>query len=304
MKNYIKIFSVIIVIASVFLFSSAALSEPIPDRVRKCVAYIVKPGSTESQNKPVGTGFFVGYKYPEVEGKTYVFLVTAKHVLFDDNGKLHQKLLVRLNEKESGNARDFDLLRMDAWFTHEKEQKAVDIAVHPLLPREAEFLYISKQHFITDEVILKRKIGIGDELFYTGLLSYHSGLHHITPIVRFGRIALTTTEKTVDGRYYHFIDAGNIPGHSGSPVFLWATATRKPGQIIVGSRIFGLYGVVSGVLEYNKELKATVPKITAKRMIPIDARSGGITAIVPVKYLIDILESAVIKRAIGITIKE
>ena len=54
----------------------------------------------------------------------------------------------------------------------------------------------------------------------------------------------------------------------------------------------------------NMGLKATIPKITASKMIPIDARSGGITAIVPVKYLIDILESSALKRAIGITIKE
>ena len=302
MKNYI-IFFLVIITALVFL-SSAALPEPIPDQVRECVAYIVKPGLTESQNKPIGTGFFVGYNYPEAEGKTYVFLVTAKHVLFDSNGKPHKKLLIRLNEKERGNARDFDLLRMDGWFTYMKEPNAVDIVVHPLLPREARFKYISKQHLITDEFISKRKIGIGDELFYTGLLNYHSGLDHITPIVRFGRIALTTNEKTVDGRYYHFIDAGNIPGQSGSPVFLWATATRKPGQLIVGSRIFGLYGIVSGVLEYNKQLKATVPKYTAEKMIAIDARSGGITAIVPAKYLIDILESTAVKKAIGITIEK
>ena len=57
-------------------------------------------------------------------------------------------------------------------------------------------------------------------------------------------------------------------------------------------------------MEYNKELKATVPKITARRMIPIDARSGGITAIVPVKYLIDILESSKIKKALGVMIKK
>ena len=304
MKNYIKTFSAVNVIVSLFLFSSAALSETIPDQVGKCVAYIVKPGETESRNKPVGTGFFVGYEYPEAEGRNYVFLVTAKHVLLDDDGRLHQKLMVRLNEKESGNARDFDLLRMDAWFTHEKEQRAVDIAVYPLLPREAEILYISRQHFITDEVISKRKIGTGDDVFYTGLLSYQGGLHHITPIVRFGKIALATTEKTVDGKYYHFIDTGNIPGHSGSPVFLWAAATTKSGRRNSGNRIFGLYGIVSGVLEYDQELKATVSKNTTKRAIPIDARSRGTTAIVPVKYLIDILECLAMKRTIGITVKE
>jgi len=303
MRNYVKIALTIIV--PIFLFSSEAVSEPIPDQVRKCVAYVVKPGVTEIKNKPIGTGFFIGYKYAEREENTYVFFVTAKHVLFDDTGKLrHKKLLLRLNDKENENTKDFDLLKMNAWFAHEKEERAVDIVVQPLFPKEADFLYISKQHFITDEIISKRKIGIGDELFYTGLLTYHSGLHQISPIVRFGKIALMTKEKTVDGMYYHFIDAGNLPGHSGSPVFLWATATRKSGQIVAGSRIFGLYGIVSGVLEYTKELKATVPKSTARKMVLIDARSSGITAIVPIRYLIDILEGPKLKSALGIIKKD
>lgn len=285
-------------------FPSLGLSEPIPDQVRKCVAYIVKPGKEANKNTPVGTGFFVGYRYAEIPDKIYSFLVTARHVLFDDKGKLHRHLLLRLNDKNTGRARDFDILRMNAWFQHEKDGQAVDIAVQPLLPREADFLYISSSDFVTEELLSKQKIGIGDELFYTGLLSYHSGREKIAPIVRFGRLALTTSEKTVDNKYYHFIDSGNIPGHSGSPVFLWATATRVPGQIVVGSRIFGLYGIVSGVLEYEKTLKATVPRETERRVILLDARSGGITAVVPVRYLREILTGSRIKKAIGIIHKE
>lgn len=280
---------------------SLVLSEPIPNQVRKCVAYIVKPNKDADANTPVGTAFFVGYQYAEVPDKKYIFLVTARHVLYDDEGKRHKKLLIRLNNKSTGRAKDFDILKKNAWFEHQKEPKAVDIVVQPLLPREADFLYISSSDFVTEKLLTNRKIGIGDELFYTGLLSYHSGRDKIAPIVRFGRLALVSSEKTVDQKYYHFIDAGNIPGHSGSPLFLWATATRVPGQIVAGSRIFGLYGVVSGVLEYQKSLRAVAPRKTSgKQLILLDARSGGVTAVVPVKFLIEILEGSHIRNAIGI----
>ncbi|OHB77747.1 MAG: hypothetical protein A2Z25_19160 [Planctomycetes bacterium RBG_16_55_9] len=290
---------------SIFLFaiimSVVAFAEPIPQNVNKCVAYLVKP--EPDHNTPIGTGFFIGYQYSNESDKTFVFLVTARHVLFDDKGKSHSHLLVRMNEKTTAQAKDFDILNSNRWFFH-KDEKSVDIAVQPLLPKDSDFLIVPSKDFVTNDLVIAKQIGIGDEVFYSGLLSYHSGREKIAPIVRFGRLALVTDEKTIDGKYYHFIDAGNIPGHSGSPVFLWATPTRSSSGIVVGSRIFGLYGIVSGALEYNKQLKVTMPKPTTKKPtqmpIPIDARSGGITAVVPVKYLVEILESSSLFNFIGI----
>lgn len=272
-------------------------AEPIPENVNKSIAYLVKPGL--DNNKPIGTGFFIGYKYSGQSDKIYVFLVTAKHVLFDNKGKPHSRLLLRMNEKSTSQAKDFNIVNSNAWFFH-KDAMSVDIAVQPLLPKDSDFLIISSKDFITKDLIINKKIGIGDEVFYSGLLSYHSGREKIAPIVRFGRLALVTDEKTIDGKYYHFIDAGNTPGHSGSPVFLWATPTRTSSGIVVGPRIFGLYGIVSAVLEYNKQLQVTVPKPTGQKLIPIDSRSGGITAIIPVKYLVEILESPPLLKFLGI----
>jgi hypothetical protein len=48
------------------------------------------------------------------------------------------------------------------------------------------------------------------------------------------------------------------------------------------------------------KLKVTVPRQTIQHLIPLAARSGGITAIVPIKYLSEILESLQIKTAIGL----
>lgn len=275
----------------------AAVAEPIPENVIKCVAYIVKSGTKE--NVPIGTGFFVAHKYQEQSDKAYLFLVTARHVLFNDKGHPHTRLLLRMNERATGRLKDFDILNSNLWFFH-KDAKAVDIAVHPLFPRDADFIFVPPNVFVTNELLASNKIGIGDDVFYTGLLSYHSGREKIAPIVRFGRLALITDERTIDDKYYHFIDSGNIPGHSGSPLFLWATPTRQSGGIVAGPRIFGLYGIVSATLEYNQELQFVLPKQTQIVPIPVDARSGGVTAIVPVKYLVEILESSQLKKSLGI----
>jgi hypothetical protein len=289
--------SVICIIFTSLAVHVGAMAEPIPENVIKCVAYIVKPDIKE--NIPIGTGFFVAHRYQEQTDKVYVFLVTARHVLFDDKGQPHPHLLVRMNEKVTGRLKDFNILNSNRWFFH-KDAKEVDIAAYPLLPRDAEFLVILSDNFVTKDLLTNNKIGIGDDVFYTGLLSYQSGRERIVPIVRFGRLALVTDKQSIDGGYYHFIDSGNIPGHSGSPLFLWATPTRQSGALVAGDRIFGLYGIVSGTLEYTRELQFVLPKQTQLVPIPVDARSGGVTAVVPVKYLVEILESSQLKKALGI----
>ncbi len=67
-----------------------------------------------------------------------------------------------------------------------------------------------------------------------------------------GRIGLGTDERSVDGRFLHFLDAANMGGHSGAPVFLWATPEREQGILALSPCIFALYGVVSNILEYAK----------------------------------------------------
>jgi hypothetical protein len=69
---------------------------------------------------------------------------------------------------------------------------------------------------------------------------------------------------------------------------------------VAGGRIFGLYGVVSAVLEYAIPLKVIIPKSTQVSPIPIDYRAGGVTAIVPVKYLNELLNDPHLISAIGI----
>ena len=50
------------------------------------------------------------------------------------------------------------------------------------------------ERFATDSVIEKEGIGIGDEIFITGLFGYHPGAKKNIPIVRIGHIAAIPEE--------------------------------------------------------------------------------------------------------------
>ena len=287
------------------LYVESLKAEPIPQQVHKCVAFVTAEFPPDSSNeqpsiKLIGTGFFIKHTYAENPNRQYVFFITAKHVILNKEGKILNKIYLRMNDVETNHAKDFDLVNTRPWFFH--PDKSVDIAVHIPTAAKPDILAIKSEDFCSEELIKNKAIGIGDDVFYIGLLPYYSGNKKIYPITRFGRLALTTDEKTGDGQHLHFLDADNMPGHSGSPVFLWATPTRQSSGIVAGPRIFALYGVVSNILEYKKALQFVLPKQTKMKAppIPIDTRSGGVTGIVPVKYLLEILEGPEMKRYLGL----
>jgi hypothetical protein len=288
----------------VLLIPATLDAVPIDPQALETVGYLTvsgkpQPGCQAAQKRTVGTCFFVSHSYPERPGSTYVFLVTARRVVLDDQGeKKWPKIFVRMNDIKTGIARDFDILQDDLWFFH-RQQRKVDLAVHPVSHRKGKFRAIQSSLWVTDEVMRKHPIATGDEVFYTGLLARDSGTKSIKPITRFGHLALITDKPSVEGKHLHFIDADNIPGHSGSPVFLWATPRPSPQPSFTGARIFALYGIVSNIIEYAEYLKFA-QKDVDPIALPMDFRSGDMTGVVPVKYLRDIIEDDRIREVIGL----
>ena len=88
MKTKIFLAGLVLIILS---YGFSAKAEPIPEKVEKCVAYICVPNDKEIT--PIGTGFFISYKYESVPDKYYVFLVTARHVVIDKKGKIPSSLV-------------------------------------------------------------------------------------------------------------------------------------------------------------------------------------------------------------------
>ena len=95
-------------------------------------------------------------------------------------------------------------------------------------PPEARlnFAAFPVEAFATAENIEKTKIGVGDEVFITGLFAPNIGKYQNLPIVRMGNVALMAGEPVPVHNYQmeaHLIEARSIGGLSGSPAFVRQT---------------------------------------------------------------------------------
>lgn len=290
-------------------------AEPVHQEAKLSVGYLLQLNPASSiaaaseppvlQARYAGTTFAATYDYG---GKTVQFLVTARHVVFDEPRKVRRQLIAQF---PSDKPSEISLTSLDPnkWLFHE-DQDRVDAAIYPGLPQNAKIRRVQSQIWITQEQLDKNNIAEGDEAFYVGLLPHYPGpssevifegvkikglVSKTTPITRFARLALVGETALIDGKTLTLLDANNTKGHSGGPVFLWATPSRSANQIAATARIFGLYGLVSNVLEYADALQ-----FVESGHQPVDFRSAGVTGIVPVALIREILESPQGRDAFGI----
>ena len=82
--------------------------------------------------------------------------------------------------------------------------------------------------FATQEVITNQWIGLGDDIFVTGLFTARTGNNRNIPIVRTGIISSMPDEPIRDGEFEcnaYLAELRSIGGISGSPVFVISTET-------------------------------------------------------------------------------
>lgn len=192
----------------------------VSDFMQKCAVFI---GQTlDGEFRPLATGFLVGYPFKD---GAFQYLVTAAHCV---TGKTDLQLRVNLR---TGQSQIFDI-PSDQWIFHPDTDRVVDVAAMnssvSLFFYDVEQISLRKE-MLTDELIKRWDIGIGDEVFFPGLFVHHSGQGRNLPIVRGGTIAAMRDEpiRTGSGSMSaHLIEARSIGGHSGSPVFVNIAAPR------------------------------------------------------------------------------
>lgn len=201
----------------------------VPDEVRKCVVFVglmVRgPGGRQSF-RVLGTAFIVSVPSESIQGAQYLYLITAKHVAVNLK---NISLCVKVNKKD-GNS-DFLCEDKVNWWYHPTDE-LVDVAVIPWSPPETvEFRAVPVNILLKDEVIQNRNIGVGDEVFITGLFTPLSRSAKNMPIVRMGSIAMIPDEPVpinmndmeVNVEAY-LIEARSLSGLSGSPAFVRRSA--------------------------------------------------------------------------------
>lgn len=298
------------------------------------LGYLKDPNDATSEEYR-GSGFIAGVEEDDV---TFLYLVTAAHVALhleklgeygrpiarvnDMHGEGRVIQLRNPEETElvlpSGESRTFTT---PAWLYHPTDENA-DVAVQELyvkhdygplrrpLPGVA---YMSSVSFVPVSMLLhpekigeSRPIGIGDEVFLTGLFHFARGGRGNVPIARVGNLAMVPDERIYSGAYYqeidrtygdmdaYLIEARSIAGLSGSPVYIRGTVdvpNTEHDSMKATDAEYYLLGIVHGHWDIReKDLDATVLRTTPKGV------NVGIAIVTPAQKILEVLNHERFKR--------
>jgi len=288
----------LIIILLVAISFHIAKGDNIPPQVTKCVAFVFVEDTT-GVLQPQGTAFFVSVLSEVDTTRFHGYLVTAKHVLMNENKTAFlPRIFVRLNKRSGGS----DTLLLDlfvnqkpVFFVH--QDTTVDIAVIPALPdvNTFDYMFIPRDLIITRELFEKENIRAGDDVFFTGLFPRHFGQIRNLPIVRFGKVAMISDEKVKWDKTLcdlYLIETTSFGGNSGSPLFFNLDPSRQPRTIVLGGPKLYLAGILIGYFPV-----ATHPDyIEVSRRILWAFENSGIAAVVPALYIIEILDQPDLKH--------
>jgi hypothetical protein len=293
-----------------FLITSVAAAPP-PTEVAKAVTFVFladDQGNVRTHPEtraPVanGTAFFVLVGNENGPGG-YGYLVTAKHVVQDEQGHYHKRVFIRINGKNGGSS--FAAIDVQPSgesrnvFVH--NDPGVDIAVIPALPDQNlfDFLAVPLSMIRTKEELKATTIAPGSDVFFAGLFAPYYGDTVNVPIFRFGRVAMFPTDCIQwrqGGRppvcvELYLLETMSFGGNSGSPVFFSQGMDREAGKIYAGSEIT-LAGVMRGTFN---EPRPGVLLQTPNAWIPVVGQNVGIAAVTPAHLLRDILLSDTLKK--------
>ncbi len=239
-----------------------------------------------------GTSFIV--TVPGTQDNTFAFMVTARHVAERLEGK---EFYIRAN-KRNGTAVALKGLPSNPWWFHPTDRKHVDAAVTFFAPaqlNELDIQHIPFNMFINHATLEVQHIGVGDEVFITGLFTKVTETAKNIPIVRTGTIAMIPGERIPFGDDFidaYLIEARSIGGLSGSPVFVRQTvaletssspiilAGRRPDTVLqgVGGNIY-LLGSMIGHWEIPEGFTPS----------QAEAVNMGIAPVVPASKILEII---------------
>jgi hypothetical protein len=249
----------------------------VPDEITDCALFV---GVAEEQRFfAKGTAFAFGMTASPPFRYNKSYFVTAKHVVVK-TAKLSMdgKVTIRINKRGSGTVALST--SPQEWFFHPTDD-TVDVAVLPL-PSIAPFhlRHIPDSIAATSEIMEREGIGIGDEVFITGLFVNHVGIERNIPILRTGNIAMMAKEPLVDGEEAILIEARSIGGLSGSPVFVNISGVRR-GEVHAGVEncVYWL-GIVTGHWEGGMEADVVTQDYKVNR---------GIGIVVPATRVMEVL---------------
>lgn len=263
----------------------------IPPEIKKCVAFLAF--NTIRGSRLAGTVFFVSVPMETIEGRYFIYLITARHIIEKiKENSTDNKVNIRLNTKTDTS--DYVASDISQWKFHPTDT-SVDVAVLPWAPPQdkIDYLSIPRSMALTEEIIKEENISIGDEVFLTGLFSTHYGKKKNLPIIRVGNIAMMPEEKVnieslgeIDA---YLIESRSIGGLSGSPVFVYLGHMRpKNGNINIGgqSQLFYWLGLMHGHWDISSKKVDVITEDEAT----IEKVNMGIAIVIPTSKILEIID--------------
>jgi hypothetical protein len=264
----------------------------VPDDVLKNVLFIGT--KHDGTFRPSGTGFIVIY---EEHGHQFMHLITAEHVIYNIVAR-GRDVWCRAN-LSNGDAQEFPLGGRDVWTFH-PAPGTTDVAVCPFNPAAHDIDYVSfavnGQESVagTVDVLLREKIGLGEQTPIVGLFRDHHGTNRNMPIIRVGNISMMQGEpvftKYAGYTDAYLIEARSIGGLSGSPVFI----SMPPFRVVDGTAVtteglqYYLLGLVHGhfdIRSINEDTVVDADADTADR----GSINTGIGIVIPVEKVLETL---------------
>lgn len=257
----------------------------------------------ETKPKPMGTCSFV--QATNSTGRTFDYLITAKHV-FEDMRNAGGPAYVRINKGRTGEYDkgiiDVPIPLKAGWLLHPDE--SVDLAVLPKeiirSPHELSELIEMEPHLAElDKIDTYRSLLLkldtlvsapsrgfawppleGESVMFIAMTTQFQGEKANLPTVRMGHLALVTDEP-IKGAYgrsqYYVIEAQVYPGNSGAPVWV---------ELVDKERQGGWFTL--GVVVYSYPALEELKKVPGRDEAYYNM---GLSLVVPIEKVIEIVNS-------------
>ncbi|MGD0073557.1 MAG: hypothetical protein ABSD31_04385 [Candidatus Binataceae bacterium] len=237
------------------LTSVAARAQNVAPGTLHSVVSIVATDPQTSKHVTLGSAFFVEVPSKAFSGSSFVYLITARHNLFDADGNPIAKPRISIEDARSGALREVPLPSADQWFSDPKDD-SVDLAALPFAPAHANFTAIPIGRFINQgaDTTIPVDSQLGAEAYYLNVMT---GDLESRPVIatRFGRVSVAqpaASEVPSAGKQnLCFIEGAGAPQVSGAPVFL-----RNPDNAV-------LWGMVEATSDGSSGFSGLIGAIPA-----------------------------------------
>jgi len=218
-------FLIALALAGWVFMTAAAHAQNVAPGTLHSVASLVAVDPESLKRVTIGSAFFVEVPSKAYSGNSFVYLITARHNLFDGNGTPIARPRISLVDAKSGVLREDPLPTGDRWFS-DPNNDAIDLSVIPFSPSHATFTTIPLARFINTnaDTTISLESQLGAEAYYLSVVSGADLESRPVVATRFGKVSVGQAAAAeiagIGKQNLLFLEGTNAPHASGAPVFL------------------------------------------------------------------------------------